>query len=238
MQEHSYQHLRLLVGRLVELNSLSLCRSLSISQAEKIQSDLNLSETNIKSYEQQLINQNELLNYFRAPAPAPKPSFLTAEQLAAQNEATVNTKINELNSLSEICKRIDDTIKDIKEKLHQYDIDEPCEAFDDNMLNEGNCADDDNDSVINDAVNETEPVTNIISLNEPINDSVEPTKDIIVETPAETPAETPVETPIENTLDNIEPLSIITHEADCTQTEPEKETYSYKNKRSYGRRKK
>ena len=145
-----------------------------------------------------------------------------------------NNMINELNSLSEICKRIDDTIKDIKEKLHQYDIDEPCEAFDDNMLNEGNCADDDNDSVINDALNETDPVTNIISINAPINDSVEPTKDIIVETPVETPVDTPVET----TLDNIEPLSIITHDAERLQTEPEKEPYSYKNKRSYGRRKK
>jgi len=141
-----------------------------------------------------------------------------------------NNMINELNSLSEICKRIDDTIKDIKEKLHQYDIDEPCESFDDNMLNEGNCVDDDNDSVINDAVNEIiAPITdNTVQINE---NNVEPINDNVI-------VETPVETPIETTLDNIEPLSIITHEADCLHTEPEKEPYSYKNKRSYGRRKK
>jgi hypothetical protein len=84
----------------------------TMTKAEGIQLDTKISQDNITSYKNQIDQQNQLLTYFRAPAPAPTPSFLTADQLAAQNEGTVNAKLTELNEL----------ITEEENNLKQYEV--------------------------------------------------------------------------------------------------------------------
>jgi vacuolar-type H+-ATPase subunit I/STV1 len=153
-----------------------------------------------------------------------------------------NNMINELNSLSEICRRIDETIKDIKEKLHQYDIDGPGETFDDN-INEVNC-DDYDSNVDDDIMNEMTHVSYTDTTDTKINkDNLETNNlnTINTENTIESHSEL-----VDMKIVNNEPISelvseqvniIVPNDIESTP-EPEKEVYSYKNKRSYGRRKK